>query len=512
MSVFHEKKTLNFLGSFSLAAVIWFYFAYGGFTGYFDPTSCKIVFLHEVLFLSIVTVLFFVTRQFFLFSTRKILRIFSYFLFLAAFLLVLREIEMSQASIPSTLGYKIKWLIFSVLFLVSLIFFFWKKSQLCARIFTLFFALLTPFGVWNVAISFKNLCFAAPLTLAPVQAKVQQPKIIWLLFDEMDPFFVFSYRPASIHLPELDRLKDTTFYASQVYQLANYTMTAIPSLTIGKKCQHVMMLGPNSLQLFFKNLSFSYWESCNHIFSEAYRLGRNPAVFGWYHPYDFILKGVTYFSMYGRGKSCSSFWGTFKGFLYKSFYNPLVVLFPAHFHTVVGATPENQTFGAAPENEDVYFSFLEDIKRVLSDDKYNFVFVHFPIPHAHNIKKFSSVHNNPLLDGYYNNLLLVDQTVGIIRQTLGEKWNSSLVLVTSDHWLRFQSLIKKFPERQKYLVPFMVKMPFQTQGYTYDKILDGTIIYPFFLEVMKGKLITDKDLISFIERENSAHREPYKPH
>jgi hypothetical protein len=506
MSIFHEEKTVNLLGSFSLAAVIWFYFSYGDYNGYFCPSSCLMIFFQELLFLTVVTAFLFISRHYFLFSSRRSLRIFAYCIFLGAFLLILREIEMSKAPNPSTRAYKIGWLLGSVSVLSGVMVFYWKKPKGCARGVTLLLAFLTPFGLWNIALSCKNLCFVSPIHPYPLHPQIKEPKIIWMLFDEMDPFFAITHRPSSIALPELDLLRNQSVNASHMYQLGNGTLGAIPSLTLGEKCDHVMRQGPNCLQVFPKKGASFNWKNGKHIFIEAYQMNRNPAVLGWYHPYDFLLKGVTYFSRYEKNNKVPClFWVSFGTFLQTSFLNPLAEIFSKFFK------PNNKSdFLLAPKQEEHYFAFLEDVKSVLSDDKYNFVFIHFPIPHAPTITKFSHLHENPLVDNYLNNLLLVDKTLCVLRKSLGDaKWNSAVVVLTSDHWFRPPSLVRDFPEREKYLVPFLIKMPFQKEGYVCDTTLNSTILFPFFLEVMRGNLRTEKDLLSFIERKKAFHCEPF---
>ena len=65
------------------------------------------------------------------------------------------------------------------------------------------------------------------------QARAQlpgvRPRIVWLIFDELDQTLTFAHRPASVRMPEFDRFRQKSFYATDAESPAPWTIRSIPS-------------------------------------------------------------------------------------------------------------------------------------------------------------------------------------------------------------------------------------------------------------------------------------------
>src|SRR5438874_1778611 len=75
--------------------------------------------------------------------------------------------------------------------------------------------------------------FTPPLyQLAPLlpPRPAPAPRVVWVIFDEMDWRYTFGLRRAesSIEMPEFDRLKNESFYGVTVHQAGLNTITAMP--------------------------------------------------------------------------------------------------------------------------------------------------------------------------------------------------------------------------------------------------------------------------------------------
>src|SRR5712691_7888710 len=110
------------------------------------------------------------------------------------------------------------------------------------------------------------------------------PRLIWLLFDELDQ------RQPSVALPELDRLRTESFAATHAFQTGGYTMVAIPSLLSGRIYTNADMADADSLMVRPEGSEREFdWRDEPNVFRRARELGVNAAVAGWHHPYCRVL-------------------------------------------------------------------------------------------------------------------------------------------------------------------------------------------------------------------------------
>jgi hypothetical protein len=104
------------------------------------------------------------------------------------------------------------------------------------------------------------------------------------------PALIFEDRAASLQLPEIDRLRGVSVYASRAYPPGGSTANSIPSLILGKRVLARRPAGPSDL-LLRDNASATEagWAGQANVFSSVRALGLNAAVVGWYHPYCRVL-------------------------------------------------------------------------------------------------------------------------------------------------------------------------------------------------------------------------------
>ena len=88
-----------------------------------------------------------------------------------------------------------------------------------------------------------------PLPLLPPHAG-PHPRLLWLLFDELDEHLAFEVRPPSVDLPELDRLRAQSFVATQAHQTADRTTLALPSLLSGRIFGRAELVDADSLRVY----------------------------------------------------------------------------------------------------------------------------------------------------------------------------------------------------------------------------------------------------------------------
>ncbi len=143
---------------------------------------------------------------------------------------------------------------------------------------------------------------------------------------------------------------------------------------------------------------------------------------------------------------------------------------------------------------DTYQAILENGLAVANDPTYGFSFIHLPIPHApHAYDRRTgrfTLKNSPIR-GYLDSLVLLDRTLGEIRQSMkaAGTWGKTTVLMTSDHPYReAEALNGKSDPR----IPFLLKMAFQKEGRLYDQPFNAILTHDFLLAVLRSE-VADMD-------------------
>jgi hypothetical protein len=91
----------------------------------------------------------------------------------------------------------------------------------------------------------------AAASTAPVARKKPATRVLWIIFDEMDQRMSFSERPASVELPELDRLRNQSVYAINAYPPAPLTYMSMPALITGRLVAQVTPVRADELMVRF---------------------------------------------------------------------------------------------------------------------------------------------------------------------------------------------------------------------------------------------------------------------
>jgi hypothetical protein len=123
--------------------------------------------------------------------------------------------------------------------------------------------------------------------LAPAFAlKPDAPRVVWIIFDELDYRLLFPERPASVEAPEFERLRSQCVFATRATTPSDATLVSIPSLLTGRQILNPSPSGPGAMTAKFVGASQPQrLDRMPTIFSAARLLGRNTAAAGWYLPY-----------------------------------------------------------------------------------------------------------------------------------------------------------------------------------------------------------------------------------
>jgi hypothetical protein len=301
------------------------------------------------------------------------------------------------------------------------------------------------------------------------------PRIVWIIFDEMDPRFAFDHRPTGLVLPEFDRLKSQASYMNDMWQAGFDTDVAMPSLIFG---EHVNEISFASRRGFLGTVDGAVGRDdlrrLPDVFGDARQAGFNTGIVGWFLPYCRIfaaeLSQCYTESMYGNSQN------------------------------TLGARMQSQIYGLTPwqshlQHVQRYSALLEQAKAMASNPRLGLVLLHLAVPHGPGIydsrraqlTKFGIDDRN----WYAENLALTDRTLGQIRGAMEQAgiWDSTVVVISSDHKLRSVG-----PPHSEGRVPYIVKLAGQSHAWICDLPLNARITRSLIGAILQGKLATTSDL------------------
>ncbi|MEO8372611.1 MAG: sulfatase-like hydrolase/transferase, partial [Candidatus Solibacter sp.] len=357
-----------------------------------------------------------------------------------------------------------------------------RKGHLAGKALSAILLLLSPIMPvvvarcsWDI---YTNPPIEKPLAKFLPQA-AGAPHLLWFIFDEWDEALSFTRRPANLELPELDRWRAGSFYASDAFSPNRDTIVSVPSLVAGKTFVDKELAGSDELLMTYDRKQPAQRLTAQpSIFSQALSMGFNVGIAGNYLPYCRLFSSTT----------CD--WHCNVEFHPQEWEYPLSVgqLMTLFARRQVRTIPLALRFGLdlpvdAVSEESLVGATYRQIRdaalRSVVDPRLNLVFIHWDIPHPPgkfdaNTGEFANGPSRTYLD----NLKLVDLTVRDIRLALGRigRWDDSTILITSDHPLRLDhwdssALAPASAGRltQGSTVPFILKLAGQNEGFTYAK-------------------------------------------
>jgi hypothetical protein len=398
--------------------------------------------------------------------------------------------------------------IFSVVVLSALVLRRWRLKILrtaVSCVLILFpFALITfSQGAW-LAIKYRsNADLANDDSPAPASNSMKKdaPRVLWIVFDELDQKRAFSERAGDLALPELDRLRSGALFASNAYPPAGETLLSLPSLIMGKVITTNSPVRPDETMIAFKgSTEQTVWSTQPNVFSEARAAGFNTALVGWYHPYCRVI----------ADDLTSCFWEPVVDNISPLSGRPTVLksmelwaqlaLFriPGMFRLFQSKYDSDRCENHIQE----YLQILEHAKVVVKNRDFGLVFLHLPIPHHPFIyDRFKNALSSRPDRNYEDNLALTDRTLGELRREMegAGLWEDTTVIVTSDHWWR-TPIDGKIDKR----IPFIIKLARQNAGMTYEAKFNTVLTSRIVTALLKGEVTTADTAVKWLERNRSS--------
>jgi hypothetical protein len=365
-----------------------------------------------------------------------------------------------------------------------------------------------------------------PITMITVPRQQAATRVLWIIFDEMDQHVSFAARPESIKLPELDRLKSESVYATNAFPPAPLTFMSMPALITGRLISKVTPTRADELMINFDGEKDAMgWSTQPNVFSAARQSGFHTGLVGWCHPYCEVIGGsLTKCEAVNEkgGQEISLQASMFSQAEALISTIPLVQQSAIPLIQRVDFINKIVTRGERLKYIVRYKRVLDGALRASTDDDLDLVMIHSPAPHPPGIydsekRDFSLESKN----GYLANLELVDRTVGDLRRAMEAAgvWDKTTVIISADHWWRTEMWSRgPFFNREDaaaagskmdHRVPFIVRLAGQREPVTYSESFNTVVTHDLILALLRGELSGSESVVAWLDNHRAVADSPY---
>ena len=334
-------------------------------------------------------------------------------------------------------------------------------------------------------------------------------RIIWIIFDEMDYFVPFGSDRPMVELPEFNRLRSESIFATQASSPAYTTIASIPSLITGRTVVRSKPEGKNELRLKFADNSTAEFSKMSSVFSEVMKMGGETAVVGWYHSYCRVIGKDLSACQWESMDIVNDFEArTLPRIVLNNFQDCLISV-PFGFRLVRNL--KIMFYGKIDDNDYVkrHNQMMSGAKSVLENPNIDLAFIHLPFPHRPNhYDRLSGTFVGE--SSYLDNLVLSDRVLGELRKTLEAKglWDKSTVIISSDHQWRWAEY-RPSPESKDFSItqgvehpniPFILKLKEQKEAFTYDQPFNTILTRDLILDILKGNVSSPQQTVEWLNK------------
>jgi Type I phosphodiesterase / nucleotide pyrophosphatase len=345
--------------------------------------------------------------------------------------------------------------------------------------------------------------------LAASHSRVPARRVVWLIFDEMDQRLVFEDRPSDIQLPELDRLRNESFFPVDAQPPGMDTPESMTTLLTGASVKKFDYASPGQKMTMNDGSTHSLWQTPT-VFGDVQRMGFDTAVAGWYIHY------------------CET-----QAALLTHCYEPTPAgLRPSGTATVMRDEWSDQLrqnvistrfgseaqfrvpwfgFGARKDHLAVYRNIFAHALDYVADPHAALVLIHWNIPHPlgiynrHTHRLGLDFENN-----YIDNLELADYCLGRMREAIGKAGlaDRTVLIVSADHPLRpfvWSSSAAWTPEEERLSkgkvfkrIPYLVRFPGAPREVRFGQAFDTLVTRRLIGEILAGAITTPEQLAAWL--------------
>lgn len=391
----------------------------------------------------------------------------------------------------------------------------WKWSRPLSRALASGLLVLAPFA----AITFGQGLWAQYSTPGPEvigdkpsaayfgNEDVDRVRVVWMVFDELDYDRIFEERIPGLRLGEFDRLREMSLSATRADAPTDDTVNSTATLIAGET---ILSAEPNADAdldtLFYSQTELIPWSEYPNLFTRVRDLRLNAAAAGWFQPYcrlfGHLLTDCHWEPYMRTGEEMS-------------FARRVLVQWLLFARTLPGA---GNFFRNDPLRLNLlptrivwqshaakYRRIMAAAKSYVTNPNLDLVYLHWPIPHGPSIYdwrtgEFTSSPSAP--DWFDGNLALVDRALGELRRDMEQAglWDRTVLIVSGDHPLRYDSgpLLYTSPEGAH--VPFLVRFPGDERAAQYTAPLPTIITHDLILAILNGEISNPAEASGWLDR------------
>ena len=330
-----------------------------------------------------------------------------------------------------------------------------------------------------------------------VDAISSSPRVVWIVFDELDQRVAFDARPSNLRLPNFDRLFGKSLVCTNACSPSRCTEISLPALLTGRLISETIPYGNGNLALQFAGQTcaepFQSQQTIFHLISD--RSLNSGAIVG-YHPLHRVLGEKLVDCLFTAAPTQVNI---LEAGLAKSVYLCFRSLFETPSYSLFGTSLVSQ---AAAER---YVGVMTRAEEMAGNSELDFAFIHLPIPHAPGIFDAScgrlQARRAKKPTHYLDNLALADISLERLIRAIEGCDRSATAIVTSDHWWRHAAGYDGTIDRR---VPVAIHFHAQEEGFNYSERLNTVSLHDLCLAIVDGDVSSPKEAEQWLRKHGST--------
>lgn len=410
------------------------------------------------------------------------------------------------------------------------LFFLKKKLTKVKNFFAIFGFCVSIVLVWDLVKIFDKQKVTFNNNLEYSQTSNQNnKKVLWLLFDGLDPEYIdFSVNKRKL-FPNLNYMKDNGVYHENMFPPSNWTLYSMPSQLMGV---NIINMLPKHDTLIFETLDnkFIPFNFENSVFGDVYNLGYEvsliSSVLEYCSAYLISQKWNSCEDLNSQNKSNIIFFEAIRFYFsifykFKNFLNQLKIITTEPDDALINISlkknlPKTKFDDLDFNNLSFDNNFSTDHTNLINIDKIlnelsdtSFMYVHIYNPHLFN-KSEIFIKNNLMIDieedPYFIKYFYIDLFIKkLISEIKKNEFNDLLLIVSSDHWNRDKDVSKKEKNSNGEYVGnsfFSAKFLNDDSNYFLNKPSNSIVIKDFIKNVYQNNILNNEDIYNFIFSNN----------
>ena len=410
------------------------------------------------------------------------------------------------------------------------LFFLKKKLTKVKNFFAIFGFCVSIVVVWDLVKIFDKQKVTFKNNLEYSQTSNQNnKKVLWLLFDGLDPEYIdFSVNEKKL-FPNLNYIKDNGVYHKNMFPPSNWTLYSMPSQLMGI---NIINMLPKHDTLIFETLDnkFIPFNFENSVFGDVYNLGYEvsliSSVLEYCSAYLISQKWNSCEDLNSQNKSNIIFFESIRFYFsifykFKNFLNQLKIITTEPDNALINISlkknlPKTKFDDLDFNNLSFNNNFSTDHTNLINIDKIlnelsdtSFMYVHIYNPHLFNNSEIfikNNLLNDIQEDPYFIKYFYIDLFMKkLISEIKKNEFNDLLLIVSSDHWNRDKDVSKKEKNSNGEYVGnsfFSAKFLNDDSNYFLNKPSNSIVIKDFIKNVYQNNILNNEDIYNFIFSNN----------